>query len=219
MEFQLLAMNDSVGLLILVVGMAVAVALIALLESKMNAPQPAASVPEERHAPAAAAKAAPAPAPRAPVVETGVPAEVVAAIAAAVACLEGGAATVRGIRRLPRPPVRAAAFGAKPALPPSPPRFCLNARKPRKSKASVCRRRPAACGGFQRVEKLDTLQRGQQPRTAAPNASISPLLKSPSTKFYGKSRTRHCVPRTQFAAKFPCRCRRRRRMSADGDAF
>lgn len=106
MEFQLLAMNDSVGLLILVVGMAVAVALIALLESKMNAPQPAASVPEERHAPAAAAKAAkaaPAPAPRAPVVETGVPAEVVAAIAAAVACLEGGAATVRGIRRLPRP--------------------------------------------------------------------------------------------------------------------
>ena len=76
MEFQLLAMNDSVGLLILVVGMAVAVALIALLESKMNAPQPAASVPEERHAPAAAAKAAPAPAPRAPVVETGVPAEV-----------------------------------------------------------------------------------------------------------------------------------------------
>ena len=103
MEFQLLAMNDSVGLLILVVGMAVAVALIALLESKMNAPQPAASAPEERHAPAAAAKAAPAPAPRAPVVETGVPAEVVAAIAAAVACLEGGAATVRGIRRLPRP--------------------------------------------------------------------------------------------------------------------
>ena len=58
MEFQLLAMNDSVGLLILVVGMAVAVALIALLESKMNAPQPAASVPEERHAPAPAAKAA-----------------------------------------------------------------------------------------------------------------------------------------------------------------
>src|SRR5699024_8885483 len=103
MEFQLLAMNDSVGLLILVVGMAVAVALIALLESKMTASQPAASVPEERHAPAAAAKAAPAPAPRAPVVETGVPAEVVAAIAAAVACLEGGAATVRGIRRLPRP--------------------------------------------------------------------------------------------------------------------
>src|SRR5699024_10858826 len=27
------------------------------------------------------------------------------------------------------------------------------------------------------------------------------------------------APRTQFAAKFPCRCRRRRRMSADGDVF
>ena len=27
------------------------------------------------------------------------------------------------------------------------------------------------------------------------------------------------APRTQFAAKFPCMCRRRRRMSADGDVF
>src|SRR5699024_12128887 len=27
------------------------------------------------------------------------------------------------------------------------------------------------------------------------------------------------APRTQFAAKFPCRCRRRRRMSADSDDF
>ena len=27
------------------------------------------------------------------------------------------------------------------------------------------------------------------------------------------------TPRTQFAAKFPCRDHRRRRMSADGDAF
>src|SRR5699024_9570865 len=42
---------------------------------------------------------------------------------------------------------------------------------------------------------------------------------SPSTKFCGKSRTRRYAPRTQFAAKFPCRCRRRRRMSADGDDF
>ena len=33
---------------------------------------------------------------------------------------------------------------------------------------------PDGCGP-QRVEKLDTLQRGQQPRTAAPNASISPF--------------------------------------------
>ena len=30
-------------------------------------------------------------------------------------------------------------------------------------------------GRPQRVEKLDTLQKGQQPRTAAPNASISPF--------------------------------------------
>src|SRR5699024_4203157 len=46
---------------------------------------------------------------------------------------------------------------------------------------------------------------------------LLPLLGTPSTKFYGKSRTRSTAPRTQFAAKFPCRCRRRRRMSADGD--
>src|SRR5699024_3249523 len=108
----------------------------------------------------------------------------------------------------------------------------------------------------QRVEKLDTLQRRQQPRTAAPTATVSPFEMSglrcphraarlgrrlhsataapapprcirrrrrsapqPSTKFCGESRTRHFVPRTQFAAKFPCWCRRRRRMSADGDGF
>ena len=35
-------------------------------------------------------------------------------------------------------------------------------------------------------------------------------LRSPSKKFYGKSRTRHFVPRTQFAVKFPWWCRRRR---------
>src|SRR5699024_5872280 len=46
-----------------------------------------------------------------------------------------------------------------------------------------------------------------------------PPLESPSTKFYSKSRARSKAPRTQFAAKFPCRCRRRRRMSADGDGF
>ena len=60
--------------------------------------------------------------------------------------------------------------------------------------------------------------KGQQPRTAAPNASVSPCV-SPSTKFYAKPRTRHFVPRTQFGVKFPWRCRRRRRMSADGDGF
>ena len=44
-------------------------------------------------------------------------------------------------------------------------------------------------------------------------------LESHSTKFHGKSRTRRFAPRTQFAAKFPCRCRRRRHVSADGDDF
>ena len=53
----------------------------------------------------------------------------------------------------------------------------------------------------------------------AASAAGGARLRSPSTKFYGKPRTRHFVPRTQFAAKFPCRCRRRRRMSADGDGF
>ena len=53
----------------------------------------------------------------------------------------------------------------------------------------------------------------------AASAAGGARLRSPSTKFYGKSRTRHFVPRTQFAVKFPCRCRRRRRMSADGDGF
>ena len=43
---------------------------------------------------------APAPAP-APAPETGIPAEAVAAIAAAVACCEGENATVRSIRRAP----------------------------------------------------------------------------------------------------------------------
>ena len=48
---------------------------------------------------------------------------------------------------------------------------------------------------------------------------LFPLLKTPSTKFYGKLRIRSTAPRTQFAVKFPCRCLRRRRMSADGDVF
>src|SRR5699024_6620060 len=58
--------------------------------------------------------------------------------------------------------------------------------------------------------------RGNSRARRLPNASVSPCV-SPSTKFYVKSRTRHFVPRTQFAVKFPCRCRRRRHMSADGD--
>ncbi|WP_294497377.1 sodium pump decarboxylase subunit gamma [uncultured Gemmiger sp.] len=53
-------------------------------------------------APAAPKAAAPAPAP-APAVEAGIPGEVVAAIAAAVYCLEGGSVTVKSIRRKQQP--------------------------------------------------------------------------------------------------------------------
>lgn len=42
---------------------------------------------------------APAPAPAAPYVEEGIPAEVVAAIAAAVACVDGGKYTLRSLTR------------------------------------------------------------------------------------------------------------------------
>ena len=52
-----------------------------------------------------------------------------------------------------------------------------------------------------------------------PNAAISPfgipfdkILRQIAHSSLG-------APRTQFAVKFPCRCRRRRRMSADGDVF
>ncbi len=93
-------MNDAMGLVILVAVMAVCVAVIALLERQMSAPVPAPQPKPEPAPRAARAPKAPAPAPR---VETGIPAEVVAAIAAAVACLEGGAAAVRGIRRAARP--------------------------------------------------------------------------------------------------------------------
>ena len=58
---------------------------------ELNAPAPPAS-----HAPAAPPAAKPAPA-----VEPGIPGEVVAAIAAAVCCLEDGAA-IQSVRRLPR---------------------------------------------------------------------------------------------------------------------
>ena len=60
--------------------------------------------------------------------------------------------------------------------------------------------------------------RGNSRARQLPNAAVSPCV-SPSTKFHVKSRTRRYAPRTQFAAKFPCQCRRRRRMSADGDDF
>lgn len=58
---------------------------------KLNAPAP----------PASPAPAAPPAAKPAPAVEPGIPGEVVAAIAAAVCCLEDGAA-IQSVRRLPR---------------------------------------------------------------------------------------------------------------------
>ena len=61
---------------------------------ELNAPAP--SAPPASPAPAAPPAAKPAPA-----VEPGIPGEVVAAIAAAVCCLEDGAA-IQSVRRLPR---------------------------------------------------------------------------------------------------------------------
>ncbi len=92
--------NVVVTSLVLVFGMLVALCLIITLEGKMMdraektaAPKPAAPKP-------AAPARKPAPAPAAPAVETGIPAEVVAAIAAAVACTEGSA-VIRAVRRAP----------------------------------------------------------------------------------------------------------------------
>ena len=90
--------NVVVTSLVLVFGMLVALCLIITLEGKMmdRAEKPAAPKP------AAPKPAAPArkPAPAAPAVEAGIPAEVVAAIAAAVACTEGGG-VIRAVRRAP----------------------------------------------------------------------------------------------------------------------
>ena len=105
------------------------------------------------------------------------------------------------------------------------------------------------------VEKLDKLQKGQQPHTAAPNASVSPfglrvavpasrcapwsgacalrpppLLRLAASAAGGArlhslrqnftaNRAIGLWPPTQFAAKFPCMCCRRRRMSAAGNGF
>lgn len=88
--------------LVLVVGLLVAVGLIVLLERKLDeayAPPKAEAMPAPAAAPKAEVKPAPA-APKAPVVESGIPAEVVAAIAAAVVSLEGAVA-VRSIRKAP----------------------------------------------------------------------------------------------------------------------
>lgn len=92
--------NVVVTSLVLVFGMLVALCLIITLEGKMmdRAEKPAAPKPAAPKPAAPARK--PAPAPAAPAVETGIPAEVVAAIAAAVACTEGNA-VIRAVRRAP----------------------------------------------------------------------------------------------------------------------
>lgn len=87
--------------IVLVFGMLVALCLIITLEGRlMNGASKKAEAPAAAPAPARKAPprkpAAPAPA---PAVEQGIPAEVVAAIAAAVVCTEGGV-TVRSIRRV-----------------------------------------------------------------------------------------------------------------------
>lgn len=92
--------NVVVTSLVLVFGMLVALCLIITLEGKMmdRAEKPAAPKPAAPKPAAPARK--PAPAPAAPAVETGIPAEVVAAIAAAVACTEGSA-VIRAVRCAP----------------------------------------------------------------------------------------------------------------------
>ena len=95
---------------VLVFALLVALCIIVMLEGKLfdllsKKRENAARAQLAQPAPAAP-KAAPAPAPAAPAapaVEAGIPGEVVAAIAAAVYCLEGSAVTVRSVRRLPQP--------------------------------------------------------------------------------------------------------------------
>ena len=67
-------------------------------------------------------------------------------------------------------------------------------------------------------QKLTRCKRGTSPARLR-LTGLFPLLDTLSTKFHGKSRTRHFVPRTQFSAKFPCMCPCRRRRSADEDGF
>ena len=100
--------------IVLAAGVVVALLLIAFLEKKtdenVKAQQAAAKAPKAA-APAPAKPAAPAPkAAPAPAVEAGIPAEVIAAIAAAVACLEGEA-VIHGIRRAPAATSRRGVLG------------------------------------------------------------------------------------------------------------
>ncbi len=96
---------------VLVFALLVALCIIVMLEGKLfdllsKKRENAVRAQLAQSAPAAPKAAAPAPAPAAPAapaVEAGIPGEVVAAIAAAVYCLEGSAVTVRSVRRLPQP--------------------------------------------------------------------------------------------------------------------
>lgn len=104
--------NVVVTSLALVFGMLVALCLLITLEGKLMSgaqKKPAASKPAAAPARKAAAPA-PAPARPAPAVEAGIPAEVVAAIAAAVACTEGGA-VIRAVRRAPAAGSRRGTWG------------------------------------------------------------------------------------------------------------
>ena len=78
---------------------------------------------------------------------------------------------------------------------------------------------PGSGGALFACRETRHAQEGQHSRTMTRVARVSPLWNPLSTKFYGKPRTRRKTPRTQFAAKFPCRCRHHRRVSADGDRF
>ena len=92
----------------LVFGMLVALCLIITLEGKifdaMNAKKNPPKAPKAASAPKAAAPATKAEAPvQAAAPAGGIPGEIIAAIAAAVASLEGEGAVIRGIRRIAAP--------------------------------------------------------------------------------------------------------------------
>lgn len=104
--------NVVVTSLVLVFGMLVALCLLIMLEGKlMSGAEKKPAAPKPAAAPARKAAApAPTPACPAPAVEAGIPAEVVAAIAAAVACTEGSA-VIRAVRRAPAAGSRRGTWG------------------------------------------------------------------------------------------------------------
>lgn len=99
----------------LVFAMLVALCLLITLEGKFfsgQKPAPkAAAAPKAAPAPKAVPQAAPAPKAAVPAADGSIPGEIVAAIAAAVACLEGEGAVIRGIRRVQGPASRRGAWG------------------------------------------------------------------------------------------------------------